>query len=1143
MAEEKNEDVENLTVDFCNAAMGTHYEINIGEVSTFHNEELIELSSMLDSKEVQIQFNERLSPRFKLFPDDVERIVGVYLTGSKDKLLHEALIFKRRCEEAHFYVFRVQPNFLKVKSANDMSVAYILPFNPCMWLRDRSDQTQNDEMFVFKRALNLRMAFNYKLISLTYLLYNFGVAHASSISERNLMEDLNRWSLLIALVLFFLLYPFLQWYVAFFSRSLYGLFALVFYPFIWIKNKIAMSYHSWKYTKTIPNDRLVQYQDNVQMGSFLKKEVLSDGSKIYYVKYDGLIIKATPQGDDYDAEMSMPNSTLVKSKERPVGVIIIEGDDGTYHVVGGFFRVNNYLVTANHVANIVVHTLGKFYLARVKMDTGKKLAVVDEKKFPVDQDQWDPDNNVCSEQLDLFVIKLTDVQWSSLGIKQVEAQASSFGMEVSSTGVVNHILFTAFGQTRKASQPWLLEHTASTNKGFSGFPVFRGSKVVGMHLGGSVKSNEMLRIEFILYCLGGKESLFDIKGVKVYGKRNVRGNLGSKKVHFGGKVWYQDDEGYIELGDDDFPPSMSTLSRLQYTKDFVMDELPYRRGSVPTIEYVEECDQEYVKEENLDEISTYYDPLDYNVVHTKPVPIPPPIGKFKSLSVDTKVSRKKKTKPSPKFGDSGWKEVGRTQPIHQPKLPNKNLKTIEYMEQHKSLLNRLGYEPGVFDYPTLSSESEESSLKYHLDLFHDRCKKAGVKNVHDVNGKAVALTKTWLNKLRFKLRKGWKSREVLADIVNSSVVGDSKSAGIPYVQQGLPLNRDVIKNYGVDGLVDIVLEKWNEPVLCRTFNKCEPHKRSKLDQGRIRIITGLPLHKLIKHASLLQDFTDVSVDKWFLVPTKGPFSNSAPRNNIHLRDWLQGYDKYWSTDKSGWDFNMFEKHWYAVTQVIIGLAAPYDSSEQAACEFDEWKVDMRKMAQELANADYVLSNGKILRSHFPGIMKSGFFGTLPYNTVAQAYHHAEVLLKCNATQSDKDKPIAIKGDDVAQVALESITKEEYSKASAELGIEVEIEENVGFDGVEFCSCRYYTQEDDTVSAIPSRFNKHIEHIKRIKETDLPHALLSYMNEWCWVEDKFNFFFNMYSDFGFNLGDAKDRHMLTMAQSGQEGVGGAKCYRH
>ncbi len=77
-----------------------------------------------------------------------------------------------------------------------------------------------------------------------------------------------------------------------------------------------------------------------------------------------------------------------------------------------------------------------------------------------------------------------------------------------------------------------------------------------------------------------------------------------------------------------------------------------------------------------------------------------------------------------------------------------------------------------------------------------------------------------------------------------------------------------------------------------------------------------------------------------------------------------------------------------------------------------------------------------------------------------------------------------------------------------MGIDLEIEETPSFEGCEFFSHRFYTVKHG-VSAIPTRFTKHIENLKRATPGMEADALASLMTEWVWDDAKFEFFHELY----------------------------------
>ena len=120
----------------------------------------------------------------------------------------------------------------------------------------------------------------------------------------------------------------------------------------------------------------------------------------------------------------------------------------------------------------------------------------------------------------------------------------------------------------------------------------------------------------------------------------------------------------------------------------------------------------------------------------------------------------------------------------------------------------------------------------------------------------------------------------LMNVINSSIISVSKSAGYPYCTQGIPTNGQILAQYGERGFAQEVINKWNDPYEFKLFLKGEPTKKSKLDRGMPRCIAGFPLHGTIKHASVFKNLAFSLVSNWKKTPVKYAFSPAKLRQCV-----------------------------------------------------------------------------------------------------------------------------------------------------------------------------------------------------------------------------------------------------------------------
>lgn len=779
-------------------------------------------------------------------------------------------------------------------------------------------------------------------------------------------------------------------------------------------------------------------------------------------------------------EMAMPNSLLSNSVKRPVGVIVTE-IDGKPLIVGGFFRIQDYLVTALHVAEQIMSRTVDFKY--VGFDHKPNKSTLDmSKSIDVNKDDYSLENNVIKTTVpDVYAMKMDSRFWSILGITASSFAMSHYHQTVTTAGVRDAILVAATGKTHANATDWMLDHTATTYSGFSGFPVYCGARVVGMHVSGTPKANQMVRIEVILQLLPKPESPMYVHDIMVHGPR-MNGKLCEEIVLLGHKA-VRDRDGRVYWYEED----VRTDIPFEDAEDYITD-IPSR----DPYEYYKNRRMETGLETYDHKLARESDIQDFTLNASAPPVI---------VNQDKKKKKSRRKKPSE--NSLAYTLVGTGGTCAVPRVPEINTESVSYLDENKDMLKVLGYDRTAYQWPSISKSSEEVSLCKHLELYHKRVMDTDPEKL-EMNPEVVSILCDKLRDCRFEVDPEYKSKESLISIINSSAIKDSKSPGYPYCTNGQTSNAQVINSLGVEGLVKVVLDDWDSPLLCRVFLKSEPHKKKKIESGMLRIIAGFPLHKTIKHIAIFQSINKLLVEKWSEMPVKFAYSPLVPGSNKHLRDVFKG-KTVWESDKTNWDFNMFDKYFKYFAEFVVNMAVkPVNMSQ---CSFEEYLRDVREAVDEVSKAQYVLSNGNIYKSTFPGIQKSGWFNTITSNSISQLAVDIETQLECGISRQEiVDHVIIVGGDDVMQEKLK-ILKEEYERASQVVGVPMSITETP-FEGSEYFSHRFKTI-GNSVAAIPTRFTKHIENLKRANKGEIGSSLVSLMHEWVWDDDKYKFFHDMY----------------------------------
>jgi hypothetical protein len=436
--------------------------------------------------------------------------------------------------------------------------------------------------------------------------------------------------------------------------------------------------------------------------------------------------------------------------------------------------------------------------------------------------------------------------------------------------------------------------------------------------------------------------------------------------------------------------------------------------------------------------------------------------------------------------------------------------SAQYIDAALPILQKMGYEPEKYVYPDVTTDSEETSLVNHLKLFEERNLSLVRPPTSVEKRQVIMIISEMMSANKFEPDVDYKSREAIMRVIDSTAVRDSKSPGQPYQAQGLAVNSQVLERYTKEGFAEHVLQEWNsQDVQLKAFIKAEPTKVAKIEKGMPRIVTGMPLHKTIKNNCVFKNLNTKLVDEWKNSPVKFAFNPMRPGDIGHLANKLK--KRVGESDKRNWDCNFFR--WIAdiVEGVVQELAErPADMTEE---QFAEYKDDVAScFAEVFDHARYRTTNGHVYGTSSKGLMKSGWFFTIGGNSIGQLALHVLALLRMGVPASEIKSEafdIVVGGDDILQTFPEEFDVDRYKREMSDLGFEVDdFHIHKEFAGCEFFSNRFF-HKDGAWTYQPTRFTKHVAHLKRTKLDDLANALSCHMLNHVWDSSKFKFFDTMY----------------------------------
>lgn len=206
------------------------------------------------------------------------------------------------------------------------------------------------------------------------------------------------------------------------------------------------------------------------------------------------------------------------------------------------------------------------------------------------------------------------------------------------------------------------------------------------------------------------------------------------------------------------------------------------------------------------------------------------------------------------------------------------------------------------------------------------------------------------------------------------------------------------------------------------FVKPEPHKTAKLEEGRLRLISGVGLVDAMVDRILFGWIAEAAMNSVTRTPCRVGWN---PANGGWREMAARFKDKPIAClDKSAWDWTV--QSW--LVDALHGFV-----KELAVGHADWWKYAVSNRMKALFETSvFKFRDGTMIPQVGKGIMKSGCYMTLLFNSVAQVMLHVAVSLR-NGQDPTRNVPQAM-GDDTIQVSPSDL--EAYVKGLESLGCKV-----------------------------------------------------------------------------------------------------------
>lgn len=267
----------------------------------------------------------------------------------------------------------------------------------------------------------------------------------------------------------------------------------------------------------------------------------------------------------------------------------------------------------------------------------------------------------------------------------------------------------------------------------------------------------------------------------------------------------------------------------------------------------------------------------------------------------------------------------------------------------------------------------------------------------------------------------------------------------------------------------------------RVFIKTEPHKLTKLETKRYRLITCPPLHVQIVWQMLFAEQNSKTIENSFSTPSQQGIVIPGGSWKRYYQQW-QRLGTIRGVDKTAWDWTC--SYWILLIVLRLRIRLTYGDAHSR----EKWKTMAKALYRNaFEDPNLLLSDGSVYKQIVPGVMKSGCVNTISDNSKAQVI--LQLLYTINKSVPIDPLPRCC-GDDTLQddVHLEDLSVYEkygcYIKA---------ISDTIEFVGHEFRS----------TGPAPMYIGKHVFNLMYQEDSLLGETLHSYLALYC-NTDEFHF---------------------------------------
>lgn len=278
-------------------------------------------------------------------------------------------------------------------------------------------------------------------------------------------------------------------------------------------------------------------------------------------------------------------------------------------------------------------------------------------------------------------------------------------------------------------------------------------------------------------------------------------------------------------------------------------------------------------------------------------------------------------------------------------------------------------------------------------------------------------------------------------------------------------------DYSVSDPMDLVLSGLVDPV--KIFVKCEPHKLSKLEEKRLRLIFSMSIVDNTIAKILFAPQNRAEIDTWetiFLKPGMGLHDEALGKiMNFVCENSPGGLVE---ADMKGWDWSFQSHDFLADLNRRLALNGARGTL---------WERVARAHYFCVARKVMVLSDGTMYKQLRPGIMPSGWYNTSSTNSAVRVINHAYAALKEGVTPW-----CMAMGDDSVERYVPNLEAHYLSLGKVCGMINV-----VNSDSFEFCSTKF-----ENGKGVPVNIAKQLMNMLHNPPT-LPYMAAQRFEQFCY----------------------------------------------